>query len=99
MKLWVNCFAVSGHRDALVNAGGCILKSLLSTVSQAIAICGFYIFNLYNLVHVSLYIILFFSVNEVVEMEIEELPLHVPVASIGLERAPENQAYCGYRGK
>lgn len=54
---------------------------------------------IYNLVHVSLYIISFFSVNEVVEMAIEELPLHVPVASIGLERAPENQAYCGYRGK
>lgn len=46
MKFWVNCFAVSGHRNALVNAGGCILKLLLLRVSQASAKCGFYIFNL-----------------------------------------------------
>lgn len=54
---------------------------------------------IYNLVHVSLYIILLFSVNEGVEMEIEEPPLHVPVAYIGLERAHESHAYFDYRGK
>lgn len=45
---------------------------------------------IYNLVHVTLYIILHFSVNEVVEMEIEELLLHVPIASKGLEEAHES---------
>lgn len=52
---------------------------------------------IYNLVHVSLYIIVFF--NEVVEMKMQELPLCASVASIGMEGAHESQAYSGYRGK
>lgn len=54
---------------------------------------------IYNLVRVPLYIILLFSVNEGVEMEIEELPLPIPIACIGLERAHKSHAYFGYRGK
>ena len=44
-----------------------------------------------NLVHVSLYIILLFSVNEVVEMKMQELPLCASITSTGLEGAHRSQ--------
>lgn len=39
-------FAISGHREALVNASSWILKLILSRVSQVNAVCRFCIFNL-----------------------------------------------------
>lgn len=46
---------------------------------------------IFNLVHVSLYIILFFLVNEVVGMKMQELPLCLPITFAGLEVAHRSQ--------
>lgn len=86
------------HGDALVNAGGCSLESCCQERHKQLLYVDFTSL-IQNFVHVSLYIILLFSVNEGVEMEIEELSLHVPVAYMGLERAHESHAYFDYRGR
>lgn len=62
-------------------------------------LCVDFISLIYNLVHISIHIILLFSVNEVVEVEMQELSLCVPIASVGLERTHKGQTYSGYRGK
>lgn len=67
------------------------------TVKQML--CVDFISLTYNLVDASMYIILLFLVNEVVEMEMQELSLCVPIASVGLEGTHKGQIYSGYRGK
>lgn len=68
--------------------------AIVKTVKQML--CVDFISLIYNLVHVSIYILLLFSVNEVVEME---MFLCVPISSVGLEGTHKGQTYSGYRGK
>lgn len=73
MKRWGNCFAVSGQRCI---SGFWLLRFkvvAVKIVKQMLYVD--FISLICNLVHVSLHIILLFSVNEVVEMKMQGLSL------------------------